>query len=83
VTKVLLATMRKFVALNGTSEFTTVFTGARLNQLRLEALCKVYKIPMFVVLKVAEFVFIRSICCQKVTFRSASCKYKFYLCTNV
>jgi hypothetical protein len=61
--------MRKSVALNGTSKFTTVFTGVRLNQLRLEALYEVYKIPMFVVLKVAEFVFIRSICCQKSHFQ--------------
>jgi hypothetical protein len=57
--KVLVATVRKFLALNGTSMFTSMFTGARLNQVWSEALYKVYTIPMFVVLKLSEFVEIK------------------------
>jgi len=67
--KVLVVTVRKFLALNGTSLFTIKITEARLNQIWLEALYKLYIIPMFLALNVSEFDFIRCISCQKNHFQ--------------
>ena len=52
--KVLVATQRTFLALNGTPGFTTMFTTALLNQLWMEALYKLYIISTLVVSKVSR-----------------------------
>jgi hypothetical protein len=80
--KVLVATVRKFLALNGTLMFTAMFTGARLNQFWLEALFKLYIIPIFVVLKVSEFFLFVAFVAKKITFKSTACNCKLYLCTS-
>lgn len=52
--KVLVATERTCLALNGTPGFTTMFTTAFLNQLWMEALYKLYIIPTLEVPKVSR-----------------------------